>query len=180
MGRLQSQYLGQWAKDRPNLFMFQDSSSLNFMTTQSITLGASEKQTDRQTHTQTHRQTEREIQTSCSRVIYKWRGFQLRQVIHVLSLWTPGRLWPNVRPICSPEKGSHTHIYATQAHFYGAYLHCLSLQCFLILSNFTPSWYHTFKKSLQCLVNCGKKASQNIQLSYQRSLLIFNSQNYYH
>jgi len=96
--------------------------------------------TNTQTDTQTDRQRDREIQTSCSRVTYKWRGFQLRQVIHVLSLWTPGRLWPNVRPICSPEKGSHTHIYATQAHFYGAYLHCLSLQFFLILSNFTPSW----------------------------------------
>jgi len=46
-------------------------------------------------------------------VTYKCRGFQLRHVIHVLSLWIPGRLWPKLRPICWPLTGSHTQIYTT-------------------------------------------------------------------
>jgi len=46
-------------------------------------------------------------------VTYKCRGFQLRHVIHVLSLRIPGRLWPKLRPICWPLTGSHTQIYTT-------------------------------------------------------------------
>jgi len=49
-------------------------------------------------------------------ITYRWRGFQLRHVIHVLSPWIPGRLWPNLRPICWPLTGSHTQIYTQHSH----------------------------------------------------------------